>query len=116
MVVDGHISQDVAEKYFPELVESEDEKTGKELLTHLEYMRASSALSRPKWERMIGWVKKQKGLESISLSSLTWKDINTLEDLINQVHHEYPCGISEKGFGEEVIRKFIEIEGDRFEK
>ena len=39
---------------------------------------------------------------------LTWEDINTIHKLINQVSYEYPHGISEKSFGEEVLKRFKE--------
>lgn len=49
-----------------------------------------------------GYLKAEKDLE------LTWEDINTIHKLINQVSYEYPHGISEKSFGEEVLKRFKE--------
>lgn len=39
---------------------------------------------------------------------LTWGDIPLIEELINEVHNEYPCGLSAQCFGEEVIQRFNE--------
>ena len=39
---------------------------------------------------------------------LTWEDIDLLQDIINEVHYEYNCGISAKCFGEEVISRFYD--------
>ena len=49
-----------------------------------------------------GYNQAEKDLE------LTWEDINTIHKLINQVSYEYPYGISEKSFGEEVLKRFKE--------
>lgn len=46
--------------------------------------------------------------QPIQVNTLTWKDINDLERIINNVHYEFRNGISEKGFGEEVLERFRE--------
>lgn len=46
--------------------------------------------------------------QPIQVNTLTWKDINDLERIINNVHYEFRNGISEKGFGEEVLERFME--------
>lgn len=42
------------------------------------------------------------------LTELTWEDIPIIEELINEVHYEYPNGLSAECFGEEVLRRFNE--------
>ena len=44
----------------------------------------------------------------IQINTLTWKDINDLELIINNVHYEFRNGIGEKSFGEEVLERFRE--------
>lgn len=44
----------------------------------------------------------------IQINTLTWKDINGLERIINKVHYEFRNGIGEKSFGEEVLERFRE--------
>lgn len=46
--------------------------------------------------------------QPIQISTLTWKDINDIERIINNVHYEFRNGVSEKGFGEEVLERFME--------
>ena len=46
--------------------------------------------------------------QPIQVNTLTWKDINDLERIINNVHYEFRNGVSEKGFGEEVLERFME--------
>lgn len=46
--------------------------------------------------------------QPIQVSTLTWKDINDLEQIINNVHYEFRNGIGEKSFGEEVLERFRE--------
>ena len=41
-------------------------------------------------------------------STLTWGNIQELEEIINQVHNENPNGISAENFGVEVIERFME--------
>lgn len=46
--------------------------------------------------------------QPIQVCTLTWKDINDLERIINNVHYEFRNGIGEKSFGEEVLERFRE--------
>ena len=46
--------------------------------------------------------------EHLQINTLTWKDINDLERIINNVHYEFRNGIGEKSFGEEVLERFME--------
>ena len=46
--------------------------------------------------------------QPIDKNTLTWKDINDLERIINNVHYEFRNGIGEKSFGEEVLERFRE--------
>ena len=46
--------------------------------------------------------------QPIQINTLTWKDINDLERIINNVHYEFRNGIGEKSFGEEVLERFRE--------
>jgi len=50
--------------------------------------------------------------EEPSVKGLTWKDVNTLDTLIDQVRHEFPNGISEKSFGLAVLEKFQDYHDD----
>ena len=55
---------------------------------------------------------KQKVQKPVNWTELNWEDINKLEVLINNVHNEYPNGIGQKSFGEEVLERFREYKGD----
>jgi len=46
--------------------------------------------------------------QPIQVNTLTWRDINDLERIINNVHYEFRNGIGEKSFGEEVLERFRE--------
>ena len=46
--------------------------------------------------------------QPIQVNTLTWKDINDLERIINNVHYEFRNGIGEKSFGKEVLERFRE--------
>ena len=46
--------------------------------------------------------------QPIQVNTLTWRDINDLERIINNVHYEFRSGIGEKSFGEEVLERFRE--------
>ena len=60
MVADGQVSQEVSEKYFPELAGSEDEKIRKGIIRNLEYLadRAEGFVKDELKER-IAWLEKQ---------------------------------------------------------
>lgn len=57
----------------------------------------------------------QQQEQPIQVNTLTWKDINDLERIINNVHYEFRNGIGEKSFGEEVLERFRE-ERDEYEQ
>jgi len=59
MVADGQISQDVAEKYFPEIKESEDEKIRKTLIEMFRNVGKKDWRNIPT-EKIIAWLEKQK--------------------------------------------------------
>ena len=50
----------------------------------------------------------------INWTELTWKDINELEGIINNVHYEFRNGIGQESFGKEVLEKFREYKGDEY--
>lgn len=56
-------------------------------------------------ERLHKYLQQEK---LIQVNTLTWKDINDLERIINNVHYEFRNGIGEKSFGEEVLERFKE--------
>ena len=53
--------------------------------------------------------------QPIQVNTLTWRDINDIERIINNVHYEFRNGIGEKSFGEEVLERFRE-ERDELEQ
>ena len=86
MVVDGQISQDVAEKYFPELKESEDEKIRKRLIELVK--QSSDLLYPPNQKSMLAWLEKQGEKEKF-------------------IKKELGCI---RGYREEAIRRLHELE------
>lgn len=50
--------------------------------------------------------------EEPTVKGITWKDVNTLHTLINQVRHEFPNGISEESFGLAVLERFNDYQDD----
>lgn len=59
MVADGQVSQEVAEKYFPELKESEDERIRQLLLRFVEYDMPDNYSDDFRKEDCLVWLKKQ---------------------------------------------------------
>ena len=57
---------------------------------------------------------EQKPVYNLKWNELTWEDINTLEEIINNVHYEFRNGIGEESFGKEVLERFREIKGDKY--
>ena len=86
MVADGQISQDVAEKYFPELKESEDEKIRKRLIELVK--QSSDLLYPPNQKSMLAWLEKQGEKEKF-------------------IKKELGCI---RGYREEAIRRLHELE------
>ena len=62
MVSDGQVAQDVAEKYFPELIESENERMRKDIISFLNGSRPFEPTMGERFE-MVSWLKKQKPVE-----------------------------------------------------
>ena len=66
------------------------------------------------------WDSEKKELKRIeqnpayNWNELTWKDIVTLEGIINNVHYEFRNGIGQESFGKEVLEKFRETKGDEY--
>ena len=94
---------------FKELNESPEDKIRRTLIEKLEI----SAQLRWQIQRIglspddvISWLKNQGG--SVNYDELTWKDINELEEIINNVHYEFRAGIGEESFGREVLERFLE--------
>ena len=58
MIADGQISQEVVEKYFPELRESEDERIRKELVDFI-YDKTDTYELREKSNSWLAWIEKQ---------------------------------------------------------
>lgn len=56
-------------------------------------------------ERLYKYLQQE---QPIKVNTLTWKDVNDLERIINNVHYEFRNGIGEKSFGEEVLERFRE--------
>ena len=59
-------------------------------------------------ESVIYMIDSLQQEQPIQINTLTWKDINDLERIINNVHYEFRNGIGEKSFGEEVLERFRE--------
>ena len=55
---------------------------------------------------------EQQPAENPKWDELTWKDINELERIINNVHYEFPNGIGQESFGKEVLEKFRDTKDD----
>ena len=58
--------------------------------------------------RVIDIIDSLQQEQTIQVNTLTWRDINDLERIINNVHYEFRNGIGEKSFGEEVLERFRE--------
>lgn len=57
---------------------------------------------------------EQKPVDNLKWNELTWEDINTLEEIINNVHYEFRNGIGEESFGKEVLERFRETKGEEY--
>ena len=105
MVADGQVSQEVAEKYFPELAESEDEKIRKELLDFCKN-RAEKYHNDPKYKNIsawIAWLEKQ----DVQKSDTDFSDLRTWKYIVDAVWTEKE-GIGQyldSPFTEEVAKK-----------
>ena len=77
MIVDGQVSQEVAEKYFPELKEeSEDEKIRKEIIAWLQNTEGQ-VLPIDRYNAALAWLEKQN-----KSKEYTFKSIPRLLDMI----------------------------------
>lgn len=83
MVEDGHLSQEVAEKYFPELAESEDEKIRKDILDYCIKRQHNQfeALNANRVEDWRKWLERQ-GKQNPAWSEEDEKKIDFLRNLI----------------------------------
>ena len=70
---------------------------------------------------VIGWMElsvleKQDEQEqhNSKWTELTWKDINTIEEIINNVYYDFRNGIGEESFGKEVLERFRETKGEDY--
>ena len=59
-------------------------------------------------EKVLCLIDSLQQEQPIQVNTLTWRDINDLERIINNVHYEFRNGIGEKSFGEEVLERFRE--------
>lgn len=65
MVADGQVSQEVAEKYFPELKESEDKRIRNLLIRFVKYDMPDNYSDDFSKEDCLAWLEKQEGCEYI---------------------------------------------------
>ena len=86
MIIDGHISQEVAEKYFPELKESEDEQHRKWILEYLyDGLRKSDEQFKDQFKSAIAWLKEQGQVKE---SSIPQHENKTCEENSNSLTSE----------------------------
>lgn len=109
----------IAESIFHGLIENEDEKIRKSLIGHLRECRnqCCSEVMIDEYAKWIGCLEKtgeQKPIDSLKLNELTWKDIDILEGIINNVHYEFRNGIGKESFGKEVLERFRENKGEEY--
>ena len=86
MIIDGHISQEVAEKYFPELKECEDEQHRKWILEYLyDGLRKSDEQFKDQFKSAIAWLKEQGQVKE---SSIPQHENKTCEENSNSLTSE----------------------------
>ena len=93
MVADGQISQEVAEKYFPELKEREDEKMMRKFLALIEWSKsyAASGITSDEAKEMTAWLEKQgkNGINGnereIPNSAWSGEDERIIDNLVSQL-------------------------------
>ena len=81
MIADGQVSQEVAEKYFPELKESDDERIRKELLEHCKNQAKPYTQTGNKCPQIQSWI--------------TWLERQSKENMIEALRLEYEKGKSD---------------------
>lgn len=100
MVADGQVSQEVAEKYFPELAESDDEKIRKKLINIVtllkNYRELTSVGNEEEYNEILAWLEKQGEQKPI--------EDNPCKDCINRKG----CINCENGELRETERKRVE--------
>lgn len=92
MIADGQVAQEVAEKYFPQLKESEDEKIRKSLIHLVEksHEQGGYALHKDEADNMLAWLEKHKPVmeeingEDYGIDSL-WHAQRILEKTLGEV-------------------------------
>ena len=57
---------------------------------------------------------EQKPVDNLKWDELTWEDINTIEEIINEVHSDFRNSIGAERFGKEVLERFRWIKGDEY--
>lgn len=91
MVADGQISQEVAEKYFHGLKESEGERIRKEILDYIingsESCYDVQQYGKEKFEKWIAWIEKQ-GEQNLANFAKTCKDEKEPTDKVEPKFHE----------------------------
>ena len=98
MVVNGHITQEIAEKYFPELKESENEKIRKELIQNLKerfgtHGSMGGILDMP---RVLAWLEKQG----------EQKPVEPQQNMLSQ--EKYAKAVDECIYGEQMYADKVE--------
>lgn len=78
------------------------------LKAHIQYLIKKDNYELFDVPELLSFIDSLQKEQPIKINTLTWKDINDLERIINNVHYEFRNGISEKSFGEEVLERFRE--------
>lgn len=86
MVADGQVSQEVAEKYFPELKESKDEKIRKDVISFVEQAidAGYGIISKERKEEWINWLEKKGENQKLDGTFVNVDDVR--EDFMQQVY------------------------------
>ena len=98
MVEDGNLSQEIAEKYCPELAESEDEKIRKSLIYHYQ---GDGCLCTDKYridyKEIRAWLEKQ-GKEEYALKSFKDEDVRKFMQCIEKQAKAYEFNLPNRGY------------------
>ena len=78
------------------------------LKAHIQYLIRKDNYELFDVLELLSFIDALQQEQHIKVNTLTWKDINDLERIINNVHYEFRNGIGEKSFGEEVLDRFME--------
>ena len=82
------------------------------------YRKLYEGIAKSEWfkkayeGKSLGGEDEQKEQKPVNWTELNWEDIAKLEVFINNVHNEYPNGIGQESFGEEVLERFREYKED----